>query len=339
MSGSSGYVPGDHEAMMSVIGGHFVSQVARTLAELRVPDLLHTGPQTAEAIAESAGSSPDATLRLMRCAVFAGFAAHDDGRFATTGLLDRLRGDAPDSLRSLAIVWNSPGHWRQWGQFPEAVRTGTEQSAAAHGKPIWAYFSENPAEGDLFAQAMSELSTPIIREAVTKISAEPGDTIVDIGGSTGAFVLSMLEQHPGTSGIVNDLPHVMDAAHQEIDRRDMTDRCTTEPSDFFNGVPAANLYLLKFILHDWDDDACVALLEQCRMAMKASARIEVVEMVLGPPSAPGSAALMDLNMLALAPGRERDLADFDRLFTAAGLRRTRNTALTEPYYVIEAVAA
>ena len=274
----------------------------------------------------------------MRCAVFAGFAANDDGRFATTGLLDRLRSDAPDSLRSLAIVWNSPGHWQQWGLFPDAVRTGTEQSSAAHEKPIWEYFSENPTEGDLFAQAMSELSTPIIREAVTKISAEAGDTIVDIGGSTGVFVLSMLEQHPGTSGIVNDLPHVMESAHQEVAGRDMTERCTVDPSDFFTGVPAANLYLLKFILHDWDDDACITLLEQCRVAMKPSARIAVVEMVVGPPSAPGSAALMDLNMLALAPGRERDLADFDRLFTAAGLRRTHSTALTEPYYVIEAAA-
>lgn len=331
----------DHRAMLSATTGHFVSQAARTLAELRVPDLLHGTPRSAEEIAESVGTHPDATFRLLRCAVFLGFLTHDDatGRFATTALLDRLRTDAPDSLRNTAIMSSSPGHWGLWGLLPDVVRTGTEQSALAHGRSIWEYYAEHPDEADRFTRGMTELSAPIIREAVAAIDAKPGDTIVDLGGATGAFVLSMLERHPGTNGIVVDLPHSTDAARREIARRNLTGRCAARPGDFFAAVPPADLYLVKSILHDWDDDACVRLLARCREAMNEGGRVVVVDIVIGPTSRPGPAALLDLNMLVKHPGREHDLADFDRIFASAGLRRARTTALNGPYHAIEAVPA
>lgn len=331
----------DHRAMLSATTGHFVSQAARTLAELRVPDILHGTPRSAEEIAESVGAHPGATFRLLRCAVFLGFVTHDDvtGRFASTALFDRLRTDAPDSLRNMAIMSSSPGHWSLWGLLPDVVRTGQEQSSAAHGKPIWEYYAEHPDEAELFSRGMTELSAPIIRAAVTTIAAKPGDTIVDLGGATGAFVLSMLERHPDTTGIVLDLPHAVDAARREIARRNLTGRCTARSGDFFAAVPPADLYLVKSILHDWDDDACVRLLERCRQAMRRGGRVVVVDIVIGPPSQPGPAALLDLNMLVKHPGREHDLADFDRLFAVAGLRRTRTTALIGPYHAIEAVLA
>lgn len=337
---ANGYRAHDQDATMAAISGHFTSQVLRTLAELRIPDLLHEGPRSAERIAEFAGTDPSATFRVLRGAVLAGFAGYGetDGAFTATPALDRLRTDAPDSLRNLAVVWGSPGHWQQWGRFSDVVRTGREQSVAAHGRPIWEYFAEHPEEADLFARASAELSVPIIREAVTVIPAEPGQTVVDVGGSTGAFVLSMLAQHPGTKGVVNDLPHVEDAARREIEARDLADRCSFEASDFFDVVPPGDVHLLKFILHDWDDDACVAVLRRVREAMNPGGRVVVVDMVIGSAAAPGPATVMDLNMLAMAPGREHDHADLDRFFAAAGLRRTSTTDLTAPYCAIEAVA-
>lgn len=334
------YENDDQQEMVSLISGHFVSQLARTLAELRIPDLLHEKRLSAAELADVTGTDPTATERLLRCAVHTSLAAlDDDGRFTSTPLLDRLRTDAPDSLRSLAIAWNSPGHWRQWERFPDAVRDGREQSASAHGKPIWEYFAEHPEEAELFAHGAGELTAPAVRAAVAAVPTTHGSTIVDVGGSTGAFVLSMLEHHEQTRGIVFDLPHVMDAAREEIAGRGLADRCTAEPGDFFTTVPEGDLYLLKFILHDWDDDACVTLLERCRDAMRPTGRVVIVDMVIGPPSEPGSAALMDLNMLAMTEGHERTHDDLDRLFAAAGLRRSNTTALTEPYYAVEAVRA
>lgn len=336
-----GYDAQDQQAMMSMISGQFLAQAARTLAELRVPELLHDGPKPAAAVAEQAEADPAAMLRLLRCSVHFGLCHYDEGtaRFSTTPLLDRLRADAPDSLRNLAIAWSSPGHWRQWELLPDAVRQGREQSAAAHGKPIWDYYAEVPQEADLFSAGLAELSASVVREAVSAITARPGEIIADIGGATGSFVLAMLDAHPGTTGIVHDLPHVLDAARADIAARGHADRCTTEPGDFFTSAPEADLHLLKFVLHDWDDEACAAILRTCRRALRPGGRVVIVELVLGPTSEPGPAALMDLNMLAMAPGRERDLATFDRIFAEAGLRRSATTELSGSHCAIELIAA
>lgn len=335
------YKTGDQEAMMSIITAQWVSQIARTLAEMRVPDLLHEAPRTPDEIAEAAGTHPETTFRLLRGAVGTGLAAYDDasGRFTSTPLLDRLRTDAADSLRNLAIVWSAPGHWQLWGSLPDAVRTGKDQAVEILGQPLWEYFSNTPAEGELFTQGITELSLPIIREAVPEIAAGPGETIVDLGGATGAFVLSMLDAHPGTTGILFELPHVVDSARAHIEASSLSERCTAQAGDFFESVPEADIYLLKFVLHDWDDTACARLLERCRQAMRPGGRVVVVDMLIGPVSDPGPAALMDVNMLTLQPGRERDHDDLDRLFAAAGLKRSNTTPLTPPYYIVEAVAS
>lgn len=341
MTTTETYTAEDQRSMMSTITGFWVSQMTAALAHLEVAEHLYDGPKSASRIAELAGSDPDATFRLLRAAVDPGLVRHDPGtdRFASTPLLDRLRASAPDSLRNVAMVWNAPLHWQAWGRFTECVRTGEDQVTAAVGRPTFDHLAEHPEEAEWFSRAMAELSLPTIREAVRAIDAVPGTTIVDVGGATGAFVLAMLGAHPGTDGIVLDLPHVTAAAEQEIDAQGMQDRCEAVAGDFFVEVPEADLYLLKFVLHDWGDDDCVRLLRRCREAMRPGGRVVVVDMLTGTPDDPGTAALMDLNMLAIAPGaREHDLADVDRFLAAAGLARTATTELSAPYFVLEAEA-
>ncbi|MCG7310788.1 acetylserotonin O-methyltransferase [Brachybacterium sp. ACRRE] len=341
MTATETYAAEDQRAMMSTITGFWVSQLTATLAHLEIAEHLHDGPKTAARIAELAGSDPRATFRLLRAAVDPGLVSHDPETdcFASTSLLDRLRASAPDSLRNVALVWNAPLHWQAWGRFTECVRTGENQVSSAVGRSTFDYLAEHPVEADQFSRAMAELSTPTIREAVVAIEAGPGTTIVDVGGATGAFVLGMLAEHPGTDGLILDLPHVTAAAEREIAARGMQERCRAVPGDFFEAVPEADLFLVKFVLHDWGDDACIRVLQQCRRAMRPGARVVVVDMVTGTPDDPGTAALMDLNMLAIAPGaREHDLADFDRFFAAAGFVRTDTTELSPPYCVLEAEA-
>ncbi len=341
MTATETYAAEDHQAMMSTITGFWVSQLTATLAHLEVADHLHDGPKTAARIAELAGSDASATFRLLRAAVEPGLVSHDPdtGRFASTPLLDRLRASAPDSLRNVAMVWNAPLHWQAWGRFSECVRTGKNQVTSAVGRSTFEYLAEHPEEADQFSRAMAELSIPTIREAVGVIGAAPGTSVVDVGGATGAFALAMLTAHPETHGIVLELPHVTPLAEQEIVAQGMQERCRAVAGDFFESVPEADLYLLKFVLHDWSDEECVRILQQCRHAMKPGGRVVVVDMVAGTLDDPGTAALMDLNMLAIAPGaREHDLADFDRFFAAAGLARTATTELSPPYCVLEAVA-
>lgn len=341
MTATETYTAEDQRTMMSTITGFWISQMTAALAHLEVAEHLHDGPKSAARVAALAGSDPHATFRLLRAAVDPGLVRHDPDtdRFASTPLLDRLRASAPDSLRNVALVWSAPLHWQAWGRFTDCVRTGENQVNAAVGRPAFDHLAEHPVEAEWFSRAMAELSLPTIREAVGVIGARPGRRIVDVGGATGAFVLAMLAEHPATDGLVLDLPHVTAAAEREIAAQGMQDRCRAVAGDFFDQVPEADLFLLKFVLHDWGDEECIRLLRRCREAMRPGGRVAVVDMLTGTPDDPGTAALMDLDMLAIAPGaREHDLADFDRFFAAAGLARTATTELSAPYCVLEAEA-
>jgi hypothetical protein len=185
---------------------------------------------------------------------------------------------------------------------------------------------------------MAELSLPVVREAVEIIEA-PAGLAVDLGGADGAFVCELVARNAGLQGLVLDLPHAVPAATARAQRQGVGDRVTAVAGDFFRSVPAADVYLLKFVLHDWDDDACLGILRNVRAALRPGGRLYVVEMTVSPSDPSPVAALLDLTMLLVSPGRERELPEFERLLTAAGFRTQRVVPVVTPYQVIEAVAA
>jgi hypothetical protein len=328
------------QAMLGLITGFWVSQIVRTAAALSFADHLAERPATAKEIAAAEGSDLAATFRLLRACAALGLVTYEStsGQFTATPLLDTLRRDSPYSLRNLALVQTAPAHWLGWGRFTDSVRAGFTQFEAALGtKDLWAYFEQNPEEGRLFGAAMTDLSSPVVREAADHIDTGGVELVADIGGANGAFVHELLGRNPNLRGLVFDLPTTLPGARADAERLGLADRVSQEPGDFFESVPAADLYLLKYILHDWDDDACVRILRNIRDAMPTSARLLVVEMLVGEVAEPGIGTLMDMNMLAMIPGKERDLAEFDALLGAAGLRRQALTHLQPPYCIIEAL--
>ncbi|GAA5125534.1 methyltransferase [Pseudonocardia adelaidensis] len=329
----------DFSVVLRMISGHFVAQIVATFAELGFAEHLAAGPQTSDALAERGRTDPAATYRLLRAGVMLGLVSHTDGVFAATRLLHTLRPGTPNSLGHLARAWTAPGHWLPWGRLPEVVRTGSSQADAALGGSIFEYFATNSEEGALFTRAVSELSTPVINEAVPVLELGATKTVADIGGANGAFVLSLLAANPHLHGSVLELPHAVPDARAEAHRRGLTDRFDVQVGDFFESVPAADLYLLKFILHDWSDEENVRILRNCRESLNPGGRLVIVEIVLGETSDPGIGALMDMNMQVMLPGRERSLAEFDALLAAAGFRRTGLTRLQVPYAMIEAELA
>jgi hypothetical protein len=330
----------NYQEMLGLITGFWVSQIVRTAAALSLADHLAEQPATAKEIAAAEGSDLSATFRLLRACTALKLVTYESatGRFAGTALLETLRRDSPHTLRSLALVQTAPAHWRSWGHFTDSVRAGFTQFEAALGsKDIWAYFEQHPEEGRLFGAAMTDLSTPIILEAASVIDTTGVELVADIGGANGAFVHELLARNPKLRGIVFDLPTTLPGAQAATERLGLQDRCSTVSGDFFDSVPAADMYLLKYILHDWDDDACVRILRTVRESMVPSARVVVVEMLIGESADPGIGTLMDMNMLAMIPGKERDLDQYDALLDAAGLQRVALTPVQPPYYVIEAV--
>jgi hypothetical protein len=326
--------------MMSMVTGFWVTQTVRAAALYNFADHLAAGTDTAEAIAEAESIDPDATRRLMRTCASLGLMASEDGRhFTGTSLLSTLRQDDPRSLRHFAISQSAAGHWQPWGRFPEAVRTGRHQVTAAHGEAnIFDYLSKHPDEASSFTESMSNLSRAAALDIAAVLDTKGTTLALDIGGAGGDVIRAMMRANPELNGGVFDLPHIVPAAAEAAKAEELDGRFTTVGGNFFESVPAADLYVLKYILHDWDDASCVRILQNCRASLVKGGRIAVIDHLVEATGRPGLAPLMDMNMLDMTGGRERQITEFDSLFTAAGLRRVKVSS-AGAFAVIEAQPA
>ena len=330
----------DADRMMQMIIGYWVTQVVHAAARFSIADYLAKAPATAEDIADAEGTDPSATFRLLRTCASLGLVKYDgNSRFAGTSLLDTLRKDNPQSLRAIAVSWPLPGHWLPWGRFAEAVKTGTSQTVPALGAGLFEYFATNAAEAAAFTESMTSLTSSVAKETAKRINTSGVNTVADIGGAGGAMLYALLQLHPDLQGIVFDRPQVVASARAEAVKLGFHERVTAVGGDFFESVPEADLYLLKHILHDWDDESCICILKTCRRGLRPRGRIAVIELLLGEIGEPGIAPLFDVTMMVMSSGRERSLVEFQRLFEAAGLAATKVTRTTTPMVILEAAAA
>jgi len=317
----------DYERMMSMVTGFWVTQTVRAAAMYNFADHLAAGTDTAEAVAEAESTDLDATRRLMRTCASLGLMTSEDGHhFTGTSLLNTLQQDDPHSLRHFAMSQSAPGHWLPWGRFPDAVRTGRHQVTAVHGEAdIFDYFSKHLDEASAFTESMSNLSRGAALDIAAVLDTKSVTLALDIGGAGGDVIRAMMRANPELNGGVFDLPHIVPAATEAAKAEGLDGRFTTVGGNFFESVPPADLYVLKYILHDWDDANCVRILQNCRAQLAKGGRIAVVDHLVGEVGQPGLAPLMDMNMLDMTGGRERQIAEFDALFTAAGLHRVKVT--------------
>jgi hypothetical protein len=329
-----------HDQMRSMLTGHFVSQTIRAAADLSLADHLHAGKLTATEVADREGSAPNTTFRLMRACVALGLLTADtDGRFSGTPLLATLRKDEPRSLWGLALATTLPAQWLPWGEFITSVRTGRSRASAALGMDFFEYLERHPDQAREFSVGMSSTTALWAADAANAIDTTTTRVAVDVGGATGSLLALLQHANPTLRGIVFDRPNIVADAAAEVARNGLGERTTVIGGDFFESVPPADLYLLKFILHDWDDEQCVTILSRCREAMIPGGRIAIVEMVVGDITDPGPAAVIDMNMLAATGGQERSLPHYDALLASAGFTRTAMHATQSPQSIIEAVVS
>jgi hypothetical protein len=327
--------------MMEMINGYWITQIVNAAATYALADHLAKGPAAAAEIAEMANTDPSATFRLLRACASLGLVTYDgECRFTATSLLNTLRTDNAQSLRDLAMLMAGPGNWLPWGRFVDCVKTGEPQAVAALGKMVFEYIAERPAESQTFTRAMNRAITFVTEEVARILDTRSATVIADIGGAGGSLLHAVLQANPAPSGIVFDLPNIAEIAKGAAAEVGLERRVTSVGGDFFEAVPAADLYLLRYILHDWDDAACIRILQNCRRAMLPGGRVAVIEQVLGDIGQPGPAPLMDLNMMVMLGGRERSETEYGQLFAAAGLRLATTIETNTPMAtVIEATAA
>jgi ubiquinone/menaquinone biosynthesis C-methylase UbiE len=333
-------VGNDHAEMFRLIGGFRVSQIIRAAALYSLPEHLAQGAATAESIAVAESLNVEATFRFMRaCAALKLLTYDGQSKFATTSLLNTLRKDNPASMRGLALVQASASHWLPWGHFSEAIKTGEPQAVATLGRSAWEYVADSPADVAAFADAMKSISLTFNRDAASLVDTKSVKVAVDVGGGSGTFIHALMAVNPALRGTVFDLPAAIPVAVQTGQELGLQDCFSVVAGDFFkDALPRADLYLLKMILHDWNDDACLAILKNCRRAINPGGRIVVADALIGEVGTPGLAPLMDLTMMVVLGGKERSLGEFQALFNATGFRFTGMTPTSTPFVLIEAMA-
>jgi SAM-dependent methyltransferase len=326
--------------LSQMIRGFWVSQIVGTLARLEIADRLAHGPLEPSALANAVECEPHATLRLLRAAVSVGLiAALPDGRFGLAPAGELLRSDVPDSIRDFAIAMTAPGHWLPWGRLTEAIREGERQAVAALGHELFDYYAVNPSEGSAFTGAMANHSAGVAGALARALDTSAENHAVDIGGASGTIIAALLEANPALRGTILERADVVPRAEAELAKLGLSSRCRAVAGDFFDSVPEADLYILKIILHDWDDQQSVSILRNCARAMRPNGRVVLVERLVPEHGDAGEAALSDLNMLVLLPGRERTASEFAELFRAAGLKLDRISELASSLTLIEASSA
>ncbi len=332
------------ETLLRILTGYWPAQAVYVAAKLGIADLLQDGPQSGDALAQATRAHAPSLTRLMRALVGIGVCAEDaDGRFTLTTLGACLQSEVPGSVRAAALMFGET-LYRAWGGLLHSVQTGEVAFTHAFAMPIYQYFAQHPEAAAIFNEAMIALTTQVATAVVAAYDFSRFRTLVDVGGGHGTLAAAILKATPALSGVVFDLPRVAEGAKKYIEAVGLTGRCTVVGGDFFESAPGGgDLYILKSIIHAWDDERSVRILTNCHRAMAENGTLLLVERVLPAQLSPTDTAqavvLNDLNMLVTGGGYERTEAEFHTLFRAAGFRLTRllSTQAIMGFSVIEGV--
>ncbi len=327
--------------LMEMIIGHWVTAAIYAAARLKLADALASGPRTSDELAAEVGAHPKATYRLLRALASLGiFEERWDREFALTELGHLLRTDHPQSMRDVALFQGAPPHWQGWGNFLHSVQTGDSAFAHVHGKGFFDYCQTDAEFSAAFNGAMTGMSAANA-EAVSQAYDFAGIRhLADVGGGHGLLLTRILQDHSHLRGTVVDLPHVVTGAAPIIAAAGLRDRCGTHAADFFKDpLPSADAYIAKHIIHDWDDEHSIRILQNMRDNLEPGGRVLLVEAVITPGNERSMAKLMDLEMLhATHGGRERTREEFAELFAAAGLQLKQVVKTPSLSCIIEAAA-
>jgi hypothetical protein len=320
-----------------IAGSVFLSRALYVAAQLGIADLLAEGPRTSVALAEACGAHAPALARVLRALASVGvFAEDEQGRYGLTPLAETLRSDATGSLRALAQFYGAPWHNQVWDSLLHGVQTGETPIVHATGMNVFEYFMGHHDHFALFDQAMTGFSIGEADAVVAGYDFAGIERLVDVGGGHGYLLGSILRKYPSLRGLLFDLPPVVDGARALLDRMDVAERCEVVAGDFFTAVPpGGDAYILKNIVHDFDDQVAGAILRSCRRAMGDRARLLLVQEVLPPGNAPSPGKLLDMQMLLIG-GRERTEAEYQALLAASGFALQRVVSQPAPLHVIEA---
>jgi hypothetical protein len=319
--------------------GKTIASSLGALARLGVADHMSTTEAIEVAtLAARSGAHEPSLYRVLRVLASVGVFVQQGRAFQLTEVGALLRTDHPRSLRPLNVTWNDEWRLRAYENFTETLQTGTNGVQLAYGKHAWDYFTDRPEEGRRFNDAMTSFSRSSGAAILDAYDFSGIERLADVGGGHGMLLTSILRKYPSMQGVLFDRPSVIEEARGAGHISGLESQLTLESGSFMETVPSGcDAYVMKHIIHDWDDDVCTKILTMMRERMPANGRVLVCDMVVNETPEPSPAKLLDIEMLSCTEGgKERTEKEFAELFAAAGLRLERIVATQNPVCVIEA---
>jgi hypothetical protein len=325
--------------VLQIGSGYILSAALWAVTTLDVPGQLAAGPRSAADLARATGAHEDALYRALRALAMVGIFEETSPRtFANNLASSLLREDVPGSVRAMALWMPDPFHFRIYAETLHAVKTGETVGERVFNMPVFECFSKDPELSARFNNAMTNFSAAVAPAMLQAYDFTGIGTLVDIAGGHGMILGSILQRYPQMRGVLFDLEHVLAGATPLLTQMGVTDRVQLATGDFFTAVPGGgDAYLMKHIIHDWDDEKATVILKNIRTALqgKKDGRVILIEGVIQPGSQPDLMKIIDLEMLLLPGGKERTAEQFTQLFAAAGFELTRIVPTPSPLSVIE----
>ena len=332
--------PSPARVLLSMATAYRTSKLLYVAAKLGIADLVAEEPQTCEEMAASVGASADALCRVMRGLAMLGiFELQAGGRYAQTELSEALRSGVDGSVRPGVIFWGEE-QYRAWSELLHTVMTGEPAFNEVYGDPF-TYYDQHPETGQAFDSLMSEASGQVASGIVYTYDFPDHGTVVDVGGGEGILLTTILKSRPRLSGILLDRAQVVEKARRLVDEEGLLDRCRVVAGDFRRTVPrGGDVYILRNVIHDWDDAGALSILNACGRAMKRSSRLLVIQREIPDPLTiepyARSVVEADLMQMVYSGGRERTLPQYRALIEAAGLRIYQTMAMSGHTWLMEA---
>lgn len=334
--------PQPAEQLFQMVLGFMATAALGCVVELGIAERLKNGARSVAELAAESGVKEDPLYRVLRALASAGIFAETASRiFSLTPPAELLCSGSKGSLRDMVRWLSTRVHFETFPEMLHSLKTGETVVEKVHGVSCFEYFERNRETSEIFNDAMTEFSAAVIPAALDAydFSWLNGKTLVDIAGGHGKVLTGILEKHPEIRGKLFDLEHVVNGAKPRIDSLGLSARCDTCHGDFFKEVPSGDAYVMKHIIHDWDDAKASTILRNIHKASPKDVRVILLEGVISPGNAPHLGKWIDLEMLLLPGGRERNEEEFRALFAGAGFRVTRIVETKAPLCVIEAVKA
>jgi hypothetical protein len=327
------------ELLFRAATGYMISAALHVATRLDIAEQLEAGPSHVRALAARAGVREDGLYRVMRALASVGIFAEQEPRtFALTpaaALMRKGPGQLGDGIDFICDTL----HLQAYGEMLHTVRTGVPSGEKVVGMPLFDYLARHPEYSSSFNNAMTAFSASVMPAVLQVYDFTGIDVLVDVAGGHGHVLTSVLRAYPAMTGVLFDLEHVIAGAAPLIEAAGVTARCRTASGDFFSAVPAGgDAYIMKHIIHDWEDDKAVAILSNIRTALgrTAGGRVILLEAVVPAGNEPGLSKLIDLEMMLMPGGRERTADEFSALFSRAGLRLSRIVPTESMLSVVEA---